>query len=90
MAKTKQLVQAKLTQTEAKRIMDFLDSFTFTQKQWERSYPQWSKAPHGWNGCRMGGTYQMKAIMWFHYCRHKPNYEWRPSLILKALKEVVA
>lgn len=79
----------KLTEEQSQASMHFLDGFTFTQKQWERSYPQWSKGGKGWDNCRMGGTYQMKAIMWYHYCRHKPNYEWRPSLILKALKEAV-
>ena len=67
-------------------IFNFLDTFSFTQQHYEPSYRYWAKGGHQWNRTfATGGTYTMKALMWYHH-QHKPNSkEWRPSIIMSAL-----
>lgn len=67
-------------------VCNFLDQFKFTHEQYDHSYRFWAKGGHGWSRTfATGGTYTMKALMWYHH-HHKPNSkEWRPRIIVNAL-----
>jgi hypothetical protein len=74
---------------ERRQIIDkFLFSLSgFTKKQWEQSYPSWTRGGRGWWPLQQGGTGIMRALMWYQHV-HKPgSREWRPSIIIQALIE---
>lgn len=57
-------------------------------KEYWYSYPQWAKGgDRAWMPLREGGTGIMRVLMWYHHV-HKPgSKEWRPKIIIKAVKE---
>ncbi len=68
-------------------LYEFLDKFVFSREQYEHSYQSWAKGGKGWmRTFAAGGTYTMKAIMWYHlHGGHGTSKEWRPTVIMNAL-----
>ncbi|WP_193200690.1 hypothetical protein [Nostoc sp. MG11] len=77
----------RFTEQQAELAMKFLNQFQFSRQHREFSYRYWKTGGYGWNGCQMGGTYQVKALMWYHFVYKPSSKEWRPSIILTALEK---
>lgn len=73
--------------TQHKQILyNFLDKFVFSNEQYEHSYQSWAKGGKGWDRTfATGGTYTMKAIMWYHVFGGHGTKECRPRVIMNAL-----
>lgn len=77
-----------LTEVEKKAVHAYLDQYTFTRPNYEISYHFWAKGGRGWNRTfATGGTYTMRALMWYHHHFKPGSEEWRPSVIMNALCE---
>lgn len=75
-----------LSDAQKKSIHDYLDRYTFTKTNYEYSYQFWAKGGRGWNRTfATGGTYIMKALMWYHHKHKSGSEEWRPTVIMTEL-----
>ena len=74
---------------ERKQIDKFLFSLGFTKEQYWESYRNWYKGGRGWWPLHQGGTGQMLALMWYQHTHRPESKEWRPSIIIKALRAEV-
>ncbi len=81
----------KLTKEQLCKAHNFANALPpFTNTQWQHSYQRWYLGGRAWNCLQMGGTQQMRVLMWYHHV-HRPNSkEWRPTIIIRALMEVLA
>lgn len=58
-----------------------------TREQYSESYHSWARGGHAWNVIEQGGTGIMAALCWYQHI-HKPgSREWRPSVIIRALRD---
>lgn len=77
-----------LSETEKQVVHAYLDQYIFTKTNYEFSYQFWARGGRGWNRTfATGGTYTMKALMWYHHQFRPESHEWRPPVIMNALCE---
>ncbi|HMS85072.1 MAG TPA: hypothetical protein PKD12_15610 [Nitrospira sp.] len=75
-----------LPEEKKKVVHEYLDQFSFTKANYEFSYQYWAKGGRGWGRTfATGGTYTMKALMWYHHHHQPESQEWRPPIIMNAL-----
>lgn len=79
-----------MNSADVRRIIAFLDGFWFTTEQYWAVYPDWSRGEalerDYWNrNSGLGGTYTMRAIMWYRFVYKPGGATYRPSVILDAL-----
>jgi hypothetical protein len=55
--------------------------------QYDHSYPLWGKGGRAWEVLEEGGTGVMRVLLWYHHYYKPTNKEWRPAIIIKALRE---
>lgn len=81
-----------MTQDDVRSIRTFLTAHTagITREQWELSYPSWSHGGSGWNALQSGGTVIMQAIMWYQHIHRPGSHEWRPAVIIAALRSRIS
>lgn len=77
--------------TEHKSVVhDYLDQFVFTKENGDYSYQFWGKGQKAWNRTfATGGTYTMKALMWYHHIHKPKSKEYRARTIMKNLCLIV-
>lgn len=58
------------------------------QDMWEASYPTWGRLANAWmHRLGTGGTYTLRAIVWYQHV-HKPgSTDSRPKIVLAAICE---
>lgn len=84
------MIKAKLTPEERKAIGEFLFSQKgFTREQYEPAYQNWFRGGRGWDVLHQGGTGQMIALMWYQNRFKSYSREWRPRIIIEALKQQI-
>lgn len=67
-------------------IFNFLDTFNFTKQHYEQGYRYWAKGGRGWDRTfATGGTYTMKALMWYQHIHKPKSKEYRARIIMNAL-----
>jgi hypothetical protein len=76
----------ELTNEQRWQIWNFVNSLDgFTRDEYWASYQNWWRGGRGWDCLQLGGTGQMRILMWYQH-RYKPNSrEWRPKIIIEAL-----
>lgn len=80
------MIDFPLSEAQKQSIHTYLDQYTFTRPDYESSYQFWVKGGRGWNRTfATGGTYTMKALMWYHHKYRPGSEEWRPTIIMSAL-----
>jgi hypothetical protein len=89
-----------LTREERDRIGRFLDTITYqgpaplngngyhgiTREQYQESYQCWWRGGRAWHALQQGGTGQMAALCWYQHIHRPGSREWRPSVIIRALR----
>lgn len=75
-----------LLTSDKTKAHDYLDQFAYTKEMYESSYHCLAKYDGAWKRTfATGGTYTMRAIMWYQHI-HKPNSkESRPRFIMSEL-----
>jgi len=77
-------------------VFNFLDNVIaqLDRARWvtayDHSYPQWAKCgDRAWGKYRMGGTYQLFALVWYHHFCRPGSLEFRPKIVMTALYKSV-
>ena len=56
------------------------------QRLWEASYPTWNRSATAWDRqLATGGTYTLRAIMWYQHVHRPGSTDSRPGVILDAI-----
>lgn len=81
-----------LTKSDLQRIEAFLREqygavSAADKKDWWEAYQSWSLGGKAWNEYELGGSYIHTALWWYQYRFHPGSKEWRPSVIICALRE---
>lgn len=82
---------------EYKRVREWmrhLDLSTMTVKtvaeMYNKSYPTWARTARAWDALiGTGGTYTMRAIMWYQHIYRPGSTDSRPAVIIKAILETM-
>ena len=74
--------------SENLQIVLFLDEQIpkLDKHQWYTSYLSWARGGNGWNRYGIGGTYINAALAWYQHIHQPGSHEWRPPIIMKAVK----
>lgn len=57
---------------------------------WEWSYPTWARNAAAWDRqLGTGGTYTMRAIMWYQHVYKPGSTDSRPGIILNAISKTL-
>jgi hypothetical protein len=68
-----------------KKIAEFLDTIHPTNEQQAYSVGYlWCSA--AWARQGFGNTYALKALCWYHHIHKTKSREWRPAIIVHAMK----
>lgn len=59
----------------------------FTKAKGQQSYNSWNRGGYAWSYYQLGGTRIPRLIYWYQHENDKPNKEWRPSIIMRAVLE---
>jgi hypothetical protein len=79
------------TEGEIQRHMTFLDQFKYSAEMYWASYCDWNRGDNlernYWSTrSGFGGTYTMRAIMWFQHIHRPGSKVYRPSVIMRNLR----